>query len=112
MSIEIKTYLYDMLQCTDRVLSYFEDSSKVYADYLADEKTKYAVERNIEIIAEALNRIRKIDKNFHLEKTHQIIATRNRVVHAYDTISDELIWGIVINDLPKLKTEIEKLLNE
>jgi len=42
----------------------------------------------------------------------KIVDLRNRLVHGYDTISDEFIWSIVINHLPNLKTEVEKLLAE
>ena len=74
-------------------------------------KTKRAVERNLEIIGEAVNRIRKKDKNIPIANAEKIIATRNRIIHGYDKVSDELIWSIVINHLPKLKSEINDLLN-
>jgi uncharacterized protein with HEPN domain len=77
---------------------------------LSDLKTKRAVERNIEIIGEAVNRILKKDKYFNLENAQKIIGTRNRIAHGYDKISDELIWSIVINNLPKLKDEVQNLL--
>jgi len=77
---------------------------------LSDIKTKRAVERNIEIIGEAVNRILKKDKHFNLENAQKIVGTRNRIVHGYDKISDDLIWSIVINNLPKLKEEVQNLL--
>ena len=83
---------------------------KKYADYLTDIKTRRAVERNIEIIGEAVNRILKKDKHFKLENAQKIIGTRNRIAHGYDKISDELIWSIVINNLSKLKEEVDNLL--
>ena len=75
-----------------------------------DIKTKRAVERNIEIIGEAVNRILKKDKHFKLENAQKIIGTRNRITHGYDKISNELIWSILINNLPKLKDEVDNLL--
>jgi uncharacterized protein with HEPN domain len=78
-------------------------------EYKRDSKTKRAVERNIEIIGEAINRILKKDKNFAIENAHKIIGTRHRIAHGYDKLSDDLIWSIVINHLPKLKAEIESL---
>jgi uncharacterized protein with HEPN domain len=45
-----------------------------------------------------------------IENAHKIVGTRNRIAHGYDKISDDLIWSIVINHLPKLKAEIEGLL--
>lgn len=110
MDNEIKTWLYDILQSANEIESYFDEQSKVFEKYQRDSKTKRAVERNIEIIGEAINRILKKDKNFAIENAHKIIGTRNRIAHGYDKISDDLIWSIVINHLPKLKAEIEGLL--
>lgn len=110
MDSEIKTWLYDMLQSIEEIESYFEDRPKKFEEYTRDIRTKRAVERDIEIIGEAVNRILRKDANFKLENAHKIIGTRNRITHGYDKISDDLIWSIVINHLPKLKIEIALLL--
>jgi len=112
MDHEIKTWLYDILQSIREVESYDETKSKVFEEYLLDIKTKRAIERNLEIIGEAVNRIVKKDNNFRLENARKIIGARNRIIHGYDKITDELIWSIVINHLPKLRDEISKLLDE
>lgn len=110
MDNEIKTWLYDVLQSINEIESYYTDKPRKFADYLLDLKTKRAVERNIEIIGEAINRILKKDKDFNIDNAQKIIGTRNRIVHGYDKISDDLIWSIVINNLPKLKEEVQYLL--
>ena len=110
MDNEIKTWLYDILQSVNEIESYFSDHSKVFEEYNQDFKTKRAVERNIEIIGEAINRILKKDKTFQIEHAQKIIGTRNRIAHGYDKISDDLIWSIVINHIPKLKVEVEGIL--
>jgi uncharacterized protein with HEPN domain len=110
MDNEIKTWLFDILQAISEIENYFIDKPKIFTDYISDIKTKRAVERNIEIIGEAVNRILKTDKHFKLNNAQQIIGTRNRIVHGYDKISDNLIWSIVINNLPKLKEEVSNLL--
>lgn len=112
MDIEIKTWLYDILQSIHEIESYFEGKPKLYEDYFTDIKTKRAVERDIEIIGEASNRILKKDPAFNLSHVDKIIGTRNRIIHGYDKISDELIWSIIIKHLPKLKEEVTLLLNE
>ena len=112
MDIEIKTWLFDILQSIGEIESYFEEKPKIFENYIKDIKTKRAVERDIEIIGEATNRIFKRDKNFKLENAQKIIGTRNRIAHGYDKISDDLIWSIVINHLPKLKIEITELLDK
>ncbi len=106
MDSEIKTWLYDVLQSIIEIESYFKDKPKIFEDYSKDIKTKRAVERDIEIIGEAINRILKKNNNFEIENAQKIIGTRNRIAHGYDKISDDLIWSIVINHLPKLKAEI------
>jgi uncharacterized protein with HEPN domain len=112
MDSDIKTWLYDILQSISEIESYFEGKPKIFEDYSKDTKTKRAVERNFEIIGEAVNRILKKDVNFYIENAQKIIGTRNRIAHGYDKISDDLIWSIVINHLPKLKTEITSLLEK
>lgn len=81
-------------------------------NYVDDIKTKRAIERNLEIIGEAVNRMLKKDKYFHLKNAKIIIGTRNKIIHGYDQITDDLIWSIVINHLPKLQKEVSDLLNE
>jgi uncharacterized protein with HEPN domain len=89
----------------------FLGSERDFIDYQKDLKTKKAVERNLEIIGEAVSRILKADKNFKIKNAKNIIGTRNRIIHSYDNISDELIWTIVSRDLPELKKEIDKFLS-
>jgi len=111
MDSDIKTWLYDILQSIDEIDSYYENKPKVFGEYISDIKTKRAIERNLEIIGEAVNRILKKDKDFKLANTEKIIGTRNRIIHGYDKVSDDLVWSIVINHLPKLKEEVSGLLD-
>jgi uncharacterized protein with HEPN domain len=76
-------------------------------------KTKKAVERNIEIIGEAINWVVKHeDSDFQIKNAQRIIGTRNRIAHEYDSISDEVIWTIIIRELPELKKEIQGFLEK
>jgi uncharacterized protein with HEPN domain len=107
----INTWLFDILQSIKEIESYFPDpSAKKFEAYTKDVRTKRAVERNLEIIGEAVNRILQKENNFKLSNAEKIIGTRNRIIHGYDSVSDETIWSIVINHLPKLKAEIESLI--
>lgn len=112
MDNDIKTWLYDILQSIKEIDSYFDDKPKIFEVYSKDIRTKRAVERNIEIIGEAINRILRKDENFEIENAQKIIGTRNRIAHGYDKISDDLIWSIVINHLPKLKDEIDLIMGK
>lgn len=107
MNNEIKTCLFDIHKAISEIESYFSEKPLKFQDYISDIKTKRAVERDLEIIGEAFNRILKIDKAYTFENIHKIIGTRNRIIHGYDSVSDDLIWSIVINHIPKLKTEVE-----
>ncbi|KKL16390.1 hypothetical protein LCGC14_2496050 [marine sediment metagenome] len=75
---------------------------------------KRAVERNLEIIGEAINRILKRDESFErkISNAKAIIGLRNQVIHSYDNVSDENIWSILTTHLPKLKSEIIYLINK
>ena len=112
MDIEIKTRLYDVLNAINEIEFFFIDSPKEFVAYQGDLKTRRAVERNIEIIGEAMNRILQKNELIQLANSRKIVDTRNRIIHGYDSVSDEIIWGIVIKYLPGLKIEIELLLNE
>lgn len=61
MEHNIKTWLYDILTAINEIESYYTDTPKLFELYQNDLKTKRAVERNIEIIGEAMNRILKLD---------------------------------------------------
>ena len=73
---------------------------------------KRAIERNIEIIGEAMNRLLKEDASIKISHARQIVDTRNYVIHGYDTLVPDILWSIVINHLPLLKKEVEELLLE
>ena len=112
MDIEIKTWLYDILNAINEIESFIADKPKDFIAYQKDIKTKRAIERNIEIIGEAMNRILLKDDTVQLSNSRKIVDTRNRIIHGYDTVSDDMIWSIVIKHLPVLKTEISKYLDE
>jgi uncharacterized protein with HEPN domain len=111
MDINIKTWLFDIQQSIDEIFEFLGDR-RDFSAYQKDIKTKKAVERNLEIIGEAVNRILKSDNNFQLENAKNIIGTRNRIIHSYDNISDELIWTIVCRELPKLKSQVDQILRD
>jgi uncharacterized protein with HEPN domain len=111
MQPEVKTCLFDILRAIEEIDSFFEGTIKEFLTFISDIKTKRAVERNLEIIGEAANRIYKLDKDIDLPNIRQIIATRNRIIHGYDDISDKIIWSIITDYLPELKIAVKKLLD-
>ena len=112
MDNNITTWLYDILSSINEIESYFVDTPKLFEIYQNDLKTKRAVERNIEIIGEAMSRILKEDNHIQISNSRKIVDVRNRIIHDYDSVSDDVIWGIVIKNLPLLQKEVEVLLGE
>jgi uncharacterized protein with HEPN domain len=111
MNVRIKSSLFDIYQSIDEIFIFLVDR-RDFSEYQSDLKTKKAVERNLEIIGEAVNRILKEDPDFLLDQAKNIVGTRNRIIHSYDNISDEVLWTIVVRDLPQLKVQVEQLLSE
>lgn len=114
MDERILKWLFDIKMAIDEINSYFEKEEKDFFAYRQNLMLKRAVERDLEIIGEAINRIITRDNSFidKISNARAIIGLRNQVIHSYDNISDETIWSILTNHLPKLKIEIDNLTNE
>jgi uncharacterized protein with HEPN domain len=95
-----------------KIDSFFIGLDKRFDVYKENTLRKRAVERNLEIIGEAINRMLKIEPAFPILNMKKIVGLRNQIIHSYDNISDENIWGIIINHLPALKIEIENLIDK
>jgi uncharacterized protein with HEPN domain len=113
MDERIKKWLCDIVQSADEIEGYFENEKRDFFEYRSNVMLKRAVERNLEIIGEAMNRILTRDSSFEVRitKAKAIIGLRNQVIHAYDSISDESIWSILINHLPILSAEVRAILD-
>jgi uncharacterized protein with HEPN domain len=109
MDDNIKTWLKDIEQAIAEINSFLPEN-KNFSEFQKDLRTKRAIERNIEIIGEAFSRIIKVDPGVNIANIRKIIDTRNRIIHGYDSVSDDIIYGIVIRHLPLLKKDIEELL--
>lgn len=109
MKREIKAYLFDIKTSIDSIYDFLGDTRN-FLDYQNNKLLRRGVEREIEIIGEAMNRILKLDPNFKIENARQIVDTRNWVIHCYDKVEDVVMCGIISNHLPKLKIEIESYL--
>lgn len=114
MDERILKWLYDIKMCIDEVDGFFIEEEKDFFKYKNNLMLKRAVERNLEIIGEAVNRIITRDILFteKISNAKAIIGLRNQVIHAYDNVSDENIWSILTNHLPKLKLEVDELIKE
>lgn len=111
MKIEVKKYLFDIKTSINSINEYI-GGEKNFINYDNNKLLRRAVERELEIIGEATNRILKLESGIVIENARKIVDTRNWVIHAYDSVDNAIVWGIVIIHLPKLKIEVEKLLSE
>lgn len=112
MDNRINAWLEDITRSIDEIFDFLPEKGDFY-EYKKDLKTKKAIERNIEIIGEAVNRILKHKEcNFEIKNAQKIIGTRNRITHNYDNISDEVIWTIIYRELPELRKEINGLISK
>ena len=111
MQLEVKKHLFDILEAARDIEEY--TSGLEFSDFIESGMTQAAVERKFQIIGEALNRIKRLDNSIlqSISEHQRIIAFRNIIVHGYDVIDSEIIWDAVENHLPKLKKEVERLLN-
>ncbi len=110
MDDTVKKHLYDILSSIDEVDSYFGDRPKLFDDFFSDLCLRRAIERNIEIIGEAMNRILKVEPNIQITNARRIVDARNYIIHGYDSLSPDIVWSMIINHFPLLKREVENLL--
>jgi uncharacterized protein with HEPN domain len=75
-------------------------------------KTRKAIERNIENIGEAMDRLLKSYPQIGITDSRKIVDTRNRIIHGYDSVSEDVIWLIVNKYLPVLEREVRMLMSE
>ncbi len=109
MNDVIKKSLTDILMSIEGIEFHLQNK-RDFVWYQTQLTAKRAVERELAIIGEAINRILKLDKDFPLSRAKEIISFRNRVIHAYDAIDDNLVWKIIIKDIPVLRNEIITIL--
>ena len=109
MNNELKKFLFD-IQVSIESIENFLGETRDFNIYKSNKMLRRAIEREFEIIGEALNSLDKLDPNIEISTKRQIIGMRNRVIHGYDKIDDEIIWGTIVRHIPVLKSEIANLL--
>jgi uncharacterized protein with HEPN domain len=107
---DVRKFLHDIKTACDLISEFV--SGRTLDEYLGDPMLRSAVERQFEIVGEALNQSSRVDPSLldRITDARRIIAFRNRLVHGYSSVSDEVVWGIVEGSLPRLLTEVAVLL--
>ncbi|MEI9478066.1 MAG: HepT-like ribonuclease domain-containing protein [Deltaproteobacteria bacterium] len=109
---DLRKYLYDMKQACELLLQF--TAGKTFTDYSADPILRSAVERQFEIVGEALAQALRLDPDLvaKITNTARIIAFRNRLIHGCASIADGIVWGILEANLPTLYREVSTLLKD
>lgn len=102
--------MYDIRESIHSIYDYLGKNT-TFEMYTNNKLLRRAVEREFEIIGEATNRILKIDDRINISDARRIVDLRNWVIHGYDHVDDIIIWGIIQKDLPKLKRQVDELLD-
>ena len=112
MKLEARKYLYD-IQSAAGLLREFTDG-KTLADYEGDAMLRSAVERQFEVIGEAMAKLAKTDESLagRISQYQRIIAFRNVLIHGYADVDDRLVWDVVETSLPNLVQEIDAVLKD
>lgn len=109
MDSRVRKYLLDIQESIHSITTYLGEINDFFS-YQKDKMLRRAVEREFEIIGEAMNRIIKIDPQIGITSKKQIIRMRNQVIHGYDQVDDGIIWGTIQRHLPILLNEVDDLL--
>lgn len=103
-------YLMDILSSIEMVEEFSSELLDVEA-YLADNRTRLAIERCLEIVGEATTQLLKIEPDIEISNLRKIVNLRNQISHAYDDVDEVVIWEIIKVHLPILKSEVQALLS-
>jgi uncharacterized protein with HEPN domain len=110
--LEIQKYLFDINEACELLIQF--TAGKTFSDYSADPMLRSAVERQFEIIGEALAQLLRLDPSLRsrISDAGRIIAFRNRLIHGYSSVADDVVWGILEANLPSLRKEVAALMRE
>ena len=109
---EPRVYLYDIAQAAELLMQFTE--GQTLDDYQRDIKLRSAVERQFEIIGEALSQLARHfpEQAEQISDAPQIISFRNYLIHGYALVNDRLVWNVLTHDLPLLVEQVRALLEE
>ncbi|WP_417545267.1 DUF86 domain-containing protein [Marinobacter sp.] len=103
-------YVFDIKSAAEKVQRFV--AAKTEADYMADELLQSAVERQFEIIGEAMSKLHKTDSDMaeSIADYRKMIAFRNVLIHGYATIEPLIVWGVIESSLENLIEQVTAIL--
>ncbi len=111
MNNKVLKYLLDIESIIEEIESLKKKINNNFENFKSDFIVIRAAERDLEIIGEAINKLHQIEPKIKISGIAKIIGLRNLIIHAYDSVDTEIIWGIIQKDIPVLKAEIKQLKN-
>lgn len=109
MQPKILKFLLDIQSVISEIETVKTKTNNNFNSFQSDILLQRAVERDLEIIGEAIRKIIEIDPDIKITSAKNIIGLRNIISHAYDSVEPEMIWGIIQNNIPILADEINKI---
>lgn len=110
-NISILKYLYDV-KSSVKALDIHLSSKRVYTDFINNITVQRAVERELEIIGEAVNKILLLEPQVSISYARLMVDMRNKIIHSYDSINNDVVWKVLIKDIPVLEQEVDALINK
>lgn len=110
MNNQARKLLFDVMESAAAVRDWC--AKRTFDEYLSDRQFRRAVEREFEIIGEALARLRRADSALagRVDQLNRVVDFRNRIIHGYDSVDDATVWGFIADRLPQLVNEVNSLL--
>ncbi|MCX2681280.1 DUF86 domain-containing protein [Galbibacter sp. EGI 63066] len=104
-------FLEDIIECIDKIIEYVEGVSE--NDFEKNIEKQDAVIRRIEIIGEAVKSISTKTRDMYPDiPWREMAGMRDIVIHEYFGISIGMVWRVAVSDIPKLKSQIEKVISD
>lgn len=110
MDEQVLKSLSDISKSLDNIELFCSSRPKEFDVFCEDICFRSAVQWEIAVIGEAMNRLLKIQPDIPITAARRIVNTRNYLIHGYDSLREDLIWAIVVNHLPLLRTEVNQLI--
>ena len=111
MQLEVQKYLEDIRLAAEKILRFSDGIDR--AVFLENELLQSGIERQFEIIGEAVNRLTRVDPAIaeHLPDRRRVVSFRNILAHGYDIVDPNVVWDVVENGLPDLLAVVKRLLH-